>query len=377
MTRHQLRFGEIVHARVEAVYPTIAPGSVTLCHVDGPYGMGKAAWDKVKDLAAWYRPHIAEWGRICAPSASVYLWNTAEGWAAIHPEMVAAGWTFTSLIVWVKPNSPAIKGTEMSRGWNDITEVCGFYMRESVGSPPGGAQVLVNEAAGADDRNTIRIWLAAERERAGLTGAALEAAVNEAGGKGNMTCRHSFTKSQWCLPTFDQWKALHQAWNRRGTLDGRPYLQRDCSRVYNLADAADHDALRAEYDALRAPFALPVGVQNVWTEPLVGGAERLTHGDGDSLHACQKPLLFARRIVEASSRPGDLVFSPFGGTCREAVAIERMAAYDPASARRYIVVEQDEDGRDYIGAVLRQLGAIDPADCGPAGQVGLFAGGVR
>ena len=33
MTRHQLRFGEIIHARVEDVYPTIAPGSVMFAMV--------------------------------------------------------------------------------------------------------------------------------------------------------------------------------------------------------------------------------------------------------------------------------------------------------------------------------------------------------
>ena len=373
MTVHQLPHGKIIRARVEAVYPTIEIGSVTLVISDGPYGLRLAEWDKVKDLAAFYRPHIAEWSRICAPSASVYLCGTAEGWAEIHPEMVRAGWTFTSLITWVKPNAPAIKGTAMARSWPDITEVCGFYMRESIGAEPGGAQVLVNEAAGASARNTIRQWLHTERARAGLTGDALEAAVNEAGGKGNMICRHSFTESQWLLPTLEQWCALHTAWNRRGDPAGRPYLQRDQSRVFDLAVRAEYDALRAEYDALRAPFALPVGVQNVWTAPLVAGEDRLMGEDGTTLHVSQKPMAWAERMITASTRPGNLVFVPFGGTCREAVACESIAHHWPEKARRYVVVEQDEDGKEYIAAVLRQMATgATRADTGRP-QTPLFA----
>ena len=247
MIRHQLPHGEIIHARVEEVYPTLTPGSVTLCHVDGPYGMGKAAWDKVKDLAAWYRPHIAEWGRVCAPSASVYLWNTAEGWAAIHPEMVGAGWDFAGLIVWDKRTPPSMLGWRGLTEWPDCTEVCGFYKR---GAPPF----------------------------------VLTACIGNVWGCGV--------------------KALSLEMLRTGEMV----------------------------------------------------AHRGSEGDVEAaLHPCQKPLLFARRIVETSSRPTDLVFAPFGGTCREAFACEAIGRYEPESARRYVCVEMDEDGRGYIPAVLAAL----------------------
>ncbi|HEX4933486.1 MAG TPA: hypothetical protein VFV33_09920, partial [Gemmatimonadaceae bacterium] len=102
MIRHPLPHGEIIRSRVEEVYPTIAPGSVTLVHSDGPYNLGKAAWDRVKDLAAWYRPHIAAWGEVCAPSASVYVWNTHGGLIEIDPEMRAAGWERRAIVTWDK-----------------------------------------------------------------------------------------------------------------------------------------------------------------------------------------------------------------------------------------------------------------------------------
>ena len=267
VTRHALSHGEIIHARVEAVYPTIAPGSVTLCHVDGPYGMGKAAWDKVKDLAAWYRPHIAEWGSICAPSASVYLWNTAEGWAAIHPEMVAAGWTFAGLIVWHKMGAhPSRLGAASASVWPDVIEVAGHYQRgDAPHTNPGAAECVWPFDSTNGMRNGERLWS--------------DDTVRRTGG------------------------------------GGRYY---DCR------------------------------------EPL---------------HPCQKPILFARRIVEASSRPGDLVFEPFGGTCRIAAACEAIGRYHPEDARRYVCVEMDEDGRDYIPAVLSALrGEV------PSGQAGVQVG---
>jgi len=316
---HHLPNGTIHHARVEAVYPTIEPGSVTLVHSDGPYGMNKAEWDRVKDLAAWYRPHIAEWGRLCAPSASVYLWNTAEGWAAIHPEMVAAGWTFGALITWDKIWPKELIGAATMNGWPTATEVCGYYQRCPL---PAEVRAIRGDrnyseaarAVGCDSR-LVALW------------------------EGWPHVHGS------CLPTLGQWCAL----------GGR-------------ADV---------YPRLRPAFDLPIGVTNVWAHPLVGGAERLKGGDGGTLHPCQKPLLFARRIVEASSRPGDLVFEPFGGTCRIAAACEDIARWEPEKARRYVCVEMDEDGRDYIPAVLASLRGEAPASAGRAGQLGMFGGLAR
>lgn len=331
--------GALYHARAEQVYPHLEAGSVSMVWGDGPYAMRKAAWDMmgVDGLADWYAPHVEAWGRICAPSATVYLWNTAEGWARIDPVMRAAGWTFRVLLTWLKTNPPSQRGQEALTCWADFTEVCGFYQREQL-APLGGPAQYVAYAAGASDKNTIRVWLNEERKRAGLRGDALEDAVNEAGGKGNMIRQHTFTESQWAFPTWDQWCALHRAWNTRGDPAGRPYLQRDRGKVYDLTLRAEYDALRAEYDALRCPFTAPTGhVGNVWTSPLIPPSRRLTTPNGDT-HECEKPLAFADRAIRASTRPGDLVLDPFAGTNRIALACHRLPVED---ARRFIGIEMD------------------------------------
>ncbi len=254
--RYDLNRGTIHRAYAEDIYPTLDPGSVRLVISDGPYGMRKAAWDMMNldDLPAWYAPHIEAWGRACMPSASVYLWNTAAGWARLDPVMRASGWTFRGLITWDKGGTPAV----LSRGMADVTESCGVYTRGDAAGP-----------------SLTHVW--------------------------------------------------------------RP-----------SPSAYAHEKLRGE-DVLTS---VKDGYQ--WAAPL---------------HPCQEPLTFSDRMIRASSKPGDLVLEPFGGTLRVAVACERM---EPSEARRYVCVEPDEDGRDYIAAVLPSL-RLEFKDEDKDGQRGLFS----
>jgi len=78
-------------------------------------------------------------------------------------------------------------------------------------------------------------------------------------------------------------------------------------------------------------------------------------------------------MIRASTRPGESVWAPFGGTCREAVAAQRIARKDPAEARRVVTAELDQDGRDYLDAVCRVLNGEGSAVVDRR-QVGLFGG---
>ena len=91
----------------------------------------------------------------------------------------------------------------------------------------------------------------------------------------------------------------------------------------------------------------------------------------ETLHPSQKPLAFADRIIRASSRLGERVWVPFGGTCREAVAAEWMARAEPDEARQVVTCEIDEDGRNYLGAVVRQIRGEDVRPRSPL-QASLF-----
>jgi DNA modification methylase len=247
------------------------PGSFSLAILDGPYGMRKASWDmmKVADLPEWYAPFLDDVGRLCAPSASLYVWNTAEGWATLHAGIVARGWVFAGLVIWNKRGGhPARLTAARASKWPDVTEVCGHYQR------------------------------------------------------GDAHHANTYSGNVWSTDTANEM--------RKG------------ERLYN------------------------------------GSTVRRTGGGGryyecrEPLHPCQKPLKFAERIIRASSLPGQRVWVPFGGTCREAVAAEWMARADPEEARRVVTAELDQDGRSYLDAVVAQLEGRDvrrPNDT----QVGLFA----
>jgi len=356
MTVHHLERGEIHVARAQDVYPIIEPGSVSLVISDGPYGMSKAPWDRMKprDLPEWYGPHIEAWGRLCAPSASVYVWGTDEGEGYLRAPMRAAGWAFTGRVTWWKPDGSALRSAheEGARSWSETSEACGMYVRNAWDLDTSAGQQIAY-AAGADQRNWIRVWLGDEWTATGLRKRDADTALGTNGMAG-----HYFGASQWTLPTWENFQTLHKYAQEHGVPRERPYLVHpSVSPAGDLRASYDHlrasyDHLRAEYEKARYPFTHPLGVGNVWRHGQVTGSERLKSERGDALHPCQKPNAFYDRMIKASSRPGDLVLEPFGGTCRAAVSISRMPKPD---ARRFICVEPDEDGRNYVAAVLRSL----------------------
>jgi site-specific DNA-methyltransferase (adenine-specific) len=195
---------------------------------------------------------------------------------------------------------------------------------------------------------------------------------------------HYFQASQWSLPTWDAFKRLAEHATEHGPARAVPYLTLErfagadalaltYAHLCAEGDAlrAEYDHLRAEYEAARPPFTAPMGLGNVWRAPTVAGPERLRAPDGSTLHPCQKPLAFAERMLRASTRPGDTVWVPFGGTLREVVAAEHMARRDPAEARRVIACELNADGQDYIGPALAQAEGRSLLDV-PATQGRLF-----
>jgi hypothetical protein len=270
--RSDLTGSEVWEGDARQVAAAMAPGSCSLAILDGAYGYGKSkVWDAVKmaDLPEWYRPHLEDVDRVCGPSASLYFWNTAEGWAAVHPVILSMGWTFRALVVWDKMN--VMGSWTPSNGFADQTESCGFYVRGTTPVSVFGGNVWTLCAAGNPS------W----------------------GGK-SLAAERMFSEN---------------------------------------------------------------------TKPNIrGGVQRIP------LHPCQKPLLFAERMIRASTRPGESVWAPFGGTLREAVAAERIARADPAEARRVITSELNQDGVDYIGPALRQLQGLGTRRVDPR-QASLFGGG--
>ena len=107
----------------------------------------------------------------------------------------------------------------------------------------------------------------------------------------------------WYFPPPEAMEKLCDFANRHGAAEGRPYFSLDGERPVS----------RREWAAMRASFHCPHGVTNVWERGPVRGDERVTIARGRAVHLNQKPLDLMRRIVEASSEEGDVVWEPFGG----------------------------------------------------------------
>jgi len=91
---------------------------------------------------------------------------------------------------------------------------------------------------------------------------------------------------------------------------------------------------------------------SVWTIPVCGGPERLRDEDGKKLHPTQKPEELLRRIILASSNPGDVVLDPFVGSGTTVAVAKRLR-------RHWIGIERDPV---YSRAAQQRVAAVHPLD---------------
>lgn len=91
---------------------------------------------------------------------------------------------------------------------------------------------------------------------------------------------------------------------------------------------------------------------STWEIPICGGQERLRDPEGKKLHPTQKPEALLRRVILASSRPGDVVLDPFLGSGTTAAVARRLR-------RHWIGIEQEAV---YVEAARARVAAVDPLD---------------
>ncbi len=105
------------------------------------------------------------------------------------------------------------------------------------------------------------------------------------------------------------------------------------------------------YDALKV-FNGDKQMRSDWTIPLCTGAERLKGDDGKKVHPTQKPEALLRRVLLASTNPGDIVLDPFSGTGTTAAVAKSLG-------RQYVGIERD---KTYIQHSRARLDAVEPIE---------------
>ncbi len=327
----------VVHGDCLDVLRELPDGCAALAIVDGPYNMRKADWDKFDSWDAfreWYRPLLEQLSRALRDNCSLYVFGTFESLAALKPDLDAmgSGWKFVNHIilhreaVYLKKFDPGKFRSWLPGHYED----CLFYARERV-----DISALAWDGVTRED-NTIRAYLNAERERAGVSREECNRAFSAYAGKTSgcidrSVCEHYWQRSQWMLPTRDVYEnVLRPLFNTRGNGPCQ-YLARPW------------EDLRREYEGLRYTFNPQQGITDVWDVPICAGAERIKL-NGQTAHVAQKPLAIMRRIIQASSNEGDTVVVPCSGlgsaevacveTGRHFIGIERDAGYCAIAEQR-------------------------------------------
>jgi len=110
--------------------------------------------------------------------------------------------------------------------------------------------------------------------------------------------------------------------------------------IYAARERGKH---RFNYGDMRSRDGCGRQLKSVW-EFGPPRADEYAHGK----HPTQKPEALVERIVLATSKPGDLVVDPFGGSCTTAVVAKR-------TGRRYVVIEKDPT---WVGVGRRRVAAV-------------------
>ncbi len=91
---------------------------------------------------------------------------------------------------------------------------------------------------------------------------------------------------------------------------------------------------------------------SVWSFPICSGKERLRDSSGVKLHPTQKSLALLRRIILATSRPGDTVLDPFLGSGTTVAAAKQLG-------RIGVGIERE---KKYITVAKRRIKSVDPEE---------------
>ena len=281
---------------------------VDLVFTDPPYGMGKEKDGVANDnlygdkLLAFNKLWIPLSFKALKDNGSWYCWGIDEPLMDIYafilkPMIKANEITFRNMITWDKGSGQG-QLTQERRMYSPADEKCLFVMRGVEGFNNNSDHFF-------EGFEPLRSYLAGEWAK-------VSDRNNFGDALGNQMGKHYFTKSQWLLPTRENYEKL-QAYAREHHADAFLREYDDIRREYD-------DILR-EYHASLAYFDnTHDNMNSVWHFPRTHGEEReLTGG-----HATPKPLALCARAIKSSSRPWETVLDLFGGSGSTLIACEQL-----------------------------------------------------
>ena len=301
---HRLLCGD--STKQEDVERLMDGNKADMVFTDPPYGMKKEKQGVLNDnlnyddLLNFNKQWIPLSFSILKDVGSWYCWGTDEPLMDIYSDIIKPyikenKATFRNLITWNKSylknggifNPFGASGMDGNRLYPIADEKCLFIMM--------GVQGFNTNADNYFEAwEPIRKYLNDEMEKCGGRKNWKTALDNQMGS-------HYFTKSQWTLPTEENYKKLQEFAN------GKAFKK-------------EYSAIKKEYYATRSYFRNSDESNNVWNiELLKGGEEK----DSTGGHATPKPLGLCERAVKSSSRKREICSDLFLGSGSTLIACEK------------------------------------------------------
>ncbi|MBA8561381.1 site-specific DNA-methyltransferase [Citrobacter freundii] len=317
---------ELVNADCLEFIQTLPENSVDLIVTDPPYFKVKPnywdnQWKGDENYLRWLDSCLVQFWRVLKPAGSLYLF-CGHRLASDIEIMMRERFNVLNHIIWAKP-SGRWNGCnkESLRAYFPSTERILFAEHYQ------GPYKPKNDGYAAKERELKQHVMAPlisyfreARDALGITAKQ----IADATGKKNMVS-HWFGASQWQLPNEADYLKLQVLFaqvaaekHQRGELE-KPHHQ--LVSTYSELNR-QYASLLGEYKSLRRYFSVSTSVSytDVWTHKPV----QFYPGK----HPCEKPADMLRQIIEASSRPGDLVadfFMGSGSTVKAALSLGRRA----------------------------------------------------
>ena len=327
---------QIWHGNCLDVLPELSSDSVDLICTDPPYFKVKGdAWDNQwntpADFLAWLDRVLAEFARVLKPNGSLYLFASPQMSARVEC-LIATRFEVLNNITWRKPpfsTKAEMCEKEAMRAYFPASERIIFAEHigaDSAAKGESGYDAKCDELRGFVFE-PLRAYFDEERKRSGLTSQQIQDGMHELTGVRYTFDRHTFSRSQWEMPTKEQYEAARVLFNRQPGEYLCKYYEE--LRKYYEELRKYYEELCKYYEELRRPFTVSAKVpyMDVWDFETV----RAHPGK----HVCEKPLPLLRHIIGASSKPGAVVLDAFGGSCSTADAARTLG-------RRSIIIELDQ-----------------------------------
>ncbi len=228
-------------------------------------------WRTEEDYRNWCREWFLEIERVCKRSASLYLFGYLRNLVHLFHDIIDLGFEFRQEII-VDKGMKSIAGRKTStyKQFPNTTETIFFFVY--------------------DAKPAIRACLLERAKELGLNAKTINARLGVKANGGGVWSLYTGDNILAQVPTSEMWGRLEAVLDFTAPEDLKGFI-----------------------------FEPQMGLTNVWQDIDFYAEERI--------HRTQKPLRLIERLIQASSRPGQVVLDPFAGSGSTAVAARALGRH--------------------------------------------------